>query len=164
MKILISSCILNLPTRYDGRAARYNGGYNGNKQLIQILKEKKIEFIPLCSEQLGGLCTPREPQEIESGKTATDVIDGNAKVLTESGRDITESFLKGANIILNFCKEFNLETAILEERSPSCGVTKIYSGKFDGKLRKGRGVLTELLTQNGIKVFTIEEFLKENDL
>jgi len=156
MKVLISSCIIGLPTRYNGEGKE-------DKQLIQLLKNKNIEFIPLCSEQLGGLCTPREPQEIEPGKTAKDVINGKGRVLTENGRDITEFFLKGANIILNFCKEFNIETAILEERSPSCGVTKIYSGKFDGKLRKGRGVLTELLTQNGIKVFTIEKFLENNN-
>ena len=154
MKVLISSCMLGLPTRYDGRNKE-------NKQLIQVLKKRNIEFIPLCSEQLGGLCTPREPQEIEPGKTARDVIDGKAKVLTKDGRDITEAFLKGANIILSFCKEFNIKTAILEERSPSCGVTKVYSGKFDGKLILGRGVLTELLTQNGIKVVTVERFLEK---
>ena len=155
MKVLVSSCMLGLPTRYNGKSKE-------NKQLIQILKKKNIEFIPLCSEQLGGLCTPREPQEIETGKTAKDVINGKAKILTKSGKDITEAFLKGANIILSFCREFNIKTAILEERSPSCGVTKVYSGKFDGKLIPGRGVLAELLIQNSIEVITVGKFLKEN--
>ena len=154
MKVLISSCMLGLPTRYSGEDKK-------NKQLIQLLTKENIDFIPLCSEQLGGLCTPREPQEIEPGKTAKDVIDGKAKVLTESGKNVTTSFLKGANIILDFCKEFNIKIAILEERSPSCGVTKVYNGKFDGKLISGRGVLTQLLIQNDIKVYTIEEFLKK---
>jgi len=154
MKVLISACLLNLPTRYEGLAMV-------KEDLIKKLKEKDISFVPLCSEQLGGLCTPREPAEIEPGKTAKDVIDGNAKVITESGKNITKPFLKGANIILNFCKEFNIKEAVFEERSPSCGVNIVYSGKFDGELIPGKGVLTELLTQNGIKVFNTEDFLKK---
>ena len=153
MKVLISACLLNLPTRYNGESKI-------KKELVQKLKEKDISFVPLCSEQLGGLCTPREPSEIETGKTAKDVIEGKAKVFTKEGKDLTEYFLKGSHIIVNFCKEFNITEAVLEERSPSCGVNEVYSGKFDGKLIPGRGVLAELLTQNGIKVFNTEDFLK----
>ena len=56
-----------------------------------------------------------------------------------------------------------IKKAILkEEKSPSCGVYKIYDGFFTGKLRYGSGVTTELLKENGIKVFNeydLEKFL-----
>jgi uncharacterized protein YbbK (DUF523 family) len=52
---------------------------------------------------------------------------------------------KGVN--LNDMKEF-----IGKSLSPSCSCSKIYDGAFSGKLLNGRGVTTELLIRNGIKI------------
>ena len=54
-------------------------------------------------------------------------------------------------------KNLNINKAILQPRSPSCGVNKIYSGNFDNKLVDGNGILAELLKQNGIDVLTPNE-------
>lgn len=92
-----------------------------------MVKEGKA--IPICPEQLGGLQTPRNPAGIK-------IIDGNKYVVDNQDNDIdiTENFEKGAKEVLELAKKLNITKAILKPRSPSCGVGKIYSGNFDGKL------------------------------
>jgi len=153
MKILISACLLGLDTKYNGKS-------NKNEVLIRSLKENHIEFFPLCSEQLGGLTTPREPSEIESGYTAKDILNGKGRVLTKTYTDVTKQYLRGVKNILNFCKKFNITHAILQERSPSCGYTKVYDGTFSDKLIPGVGILTQLLKDNDIKIIELEDFKK----
>lgn len=149
MKVLVSACLLGLNTRYDGKNTK-------DKSVIEYLRDNKIEFYPLCAEQLGGLCTPREPSEIEPGHTAKDVIIGKAKVYNKIGEDLTEQFLSGAKLVVDFCKRFNITHAILQERSPSCGFSKVYDGTFEGNLIDGNGILTEMLKKEGIEILTIE--------
>lgn len=148
MKVLVSACLLGLNTRYDGTNTKDN-------KVIDYLKDKDIEFYPLCAEQLGGLCTPREPSEIEPGYTAKDVINGKAKVYNKVGEDVTEEFVSGAKLVLDFCKRFNITHAILQDRSPSCGYSKVYDGTFECNLIDGNGILTEMLKENDIEILTI---------
>lgn len=115
----------------------------------------------VCPEQVGGLPTPREPAEIESGKTAKQVLDGEAAVLTKSGEDVTKEYIRGARIALDMCKEYGIKIAILKARSPSCGSLFVYDGSYSGSKVKGRGVTAELLIQEGIKVYNEENFPKD---
>ncbi len=148
MKVLVSACLLGLNTRYDGKNTK-------DSKVIDYLKDKDIEFYPLCAEQLGGLCTPREQSEIEPRYTAKDVINGKAKVYNKVGEDVTEEFVSGAKLVLDFCKRFNITHAILQDRSPSCGYSKVYDGTFEGNLIDGNGILTEMLKENDIEILTI---------
>jgi uncharacterized protein YbbK (DUF523 family) len=145
MKVLISACLLGFNTRYDGKSKR-------DRQLLKELLDKGVEFFPLCSEQLGGLPTPREPSEIEEGFSARDVIEGRGRVVTKGGLDVTENFLRGANLVVDFCKEVGITHAILKDKSPSCGYREVYDGRFKGNFKKGRGILAELLEEGGIVV------------
>ena len=52
----------------------------------------------------------------------------------------------------------NIDKAILQSRSPSCGKGKIYSGNFDGKLIDENGILVDLLLENGVEIIDIEEY------
>ena len=132
MNILVSSCLLGLNCRYDGKGVLSND--------IIRLKEK-YNLIPFCPEIYGGLPTPREPAEIINGK-----------VITKSGKDVTSSYIQGAKQALNLCELFNCKIAILKEKSPSCGYHKIHNGKFDGGLVNGDGITAKLLSNNGIIV------------
>ena len=105
----------------------------------------------ICPECLGGLSIPREPAEIVGG-SAEDVLVGHARVLTKSGVDVTEAFVRGAYAALEFCKTHGIKEAILKAKSPSCGCGMIYDGTFSGHLIAGNGVATTLLRQNGIAV------------
>ena len=69
-----------------------------------------------------------------------------------------ENFKKGAKEVLKLAKKLNIEKAILQARSPSCGAGKIYSGNFDGKLIHGNGILAELFIENGIEVIISEDY------
>lgn len=136
--ILVSACLV-------GINCKYSGGNNYNQKIFDLVKEGKA--IPICPEQLGGLNTPRKPVELK-------VINGKRYAIDNEGNDLTENFERGALEVLNLAKNLNINKAILQPRSPSCGVNKIYSGNFDNKLVDGNGILTELLKQNGIDVLT----------
>lgn len=139
--ILVSACLV-------GINCKYSGGNNYNQKIFDLVKEGKA--IPICPEQLGGLNTPRKPVELK-------VINGKRYAIDNEGNDLTENFERGALEVLNLAKNLNINKAILQPRSPSCGVNKIYSGNFDIKLVDGNGILTELLKQNGIDVLTPNE-------
>lgn len=132
MKILVSACLLGVECRYNGKGEL-------KKDIEMLLKEH--ELIPVCPEQLGGLATPRDPAEIQ----------GN-KIITKTGVNVTKEYLKGAEEVLKLAKLYNCSTAILKERSPSCGYGKIYDGTFSKILIDGNGAAADLLIKNGIKV------------
>jgi hypothetical protein CLOST_2158 len=50
-----------------------------------------------------------------------------------------------------------VDLAILQSRSPSCGVKEIYDGSFSGKKIQGQGVFAKLLSARGIKVLDAED-------
>lgn len=145
MKLLISACMLGLNTKYSGES-------NIDINLVEYLSKNHIEFFPLCAEQLGGLTTPREACEIESGFTSKDILNGRGRVISKTGLDYTKNFISGAKQVLDFCKTFGITHALLQPRSPSCGFLKVYDGNFDGTLVEGNGILAQLLVDNGISI------------
>jgi uncharacterized protein YbbK (DUF523 family) len=136
-KILVSACLLGINCKYDGTS-------NKNEKILKLARD--FILIPVCPEILGGLPTPREPAE-RKGK----------KVITNSGKDVTKYFEKGAKEVLKIAKILKIKKAILKQKSPSCGCGKIYDGTFSGKLIKGDGITTKVLKKSGIKVFSEED-------
>ncbi len=135
--IIVSACLAGLNCRYDGNS-------NSCEKVIEMVKNGTA--IPLCPEQLGGLATPRIPAEIKDGK-----------VITKNNIDVTMHFERGANETLKIAKLVNAEVAILKQRSPSCGVSKIYDGTFSGNIISGMGKTAELLSKHGIKLISEED-------
>ena len=136
---LVSSCLAGINCRYDGKN-------NFNKKVADLVKKGRA--IPVCPEVLGGLPTPRDPSEI--------IVDGegNKRVVTEKGKDLTAEFKLGAEKTLKIARIIEVEKAILQQRSPSCGSGKIYDGSFSGTLISGSGLTAELLIAEGIEVLT----------
>ncbi len=128
--ILVSACLIGLCTRYDGKIKE------SKKCLLQL--QNKI-WIPVCPEQLGGLQTPREPADLTGGD-GFDALQGNAKVLTKSGVDLTLDFIHGAEQVLQIAKLQNVKQAWLKARSPSCAI--------HGTI----GVTAALLRQHGVEL------------
>ena len=131
-----------------------------NRKVIELIKRGKA--IPVCPEQLGGLPTPRSGSRIVSG-SGEDVIDGKTKVITDDGNDVTENYLKGAELTLQLCRQFNITTVILKQGSPSCGKGKTQGGEKVRELVNGNGVTVALLKRNGIKVYS-EEDLEDDEI
>ena len=136
MKILVSACLL-------GKNCKYNGGNNLNQRVLDFIEGHEV--IGVCPEQLGGLSTPRLPAEI---------VDG--VVMNKEGISVDAEFRKGAQTALAAALENKVDLAILQSRSPSCGVKEIYDGSFSGKRIKGQGVFAKLLSAHGIKVLDAE--------
>ena len=150
MMILVSGCL-------SGNNRFYNGDSKICEPLQKLVKENKA--IPACPELLGGLGIPRERSEIRGG-AGIDVLKGRCKVITERGRDVTNSFIAGAEAVLSLARKHNIKKAVLKSRSPACGCGEIHDGFLKGCLIKGDGVTCALLKINGIEVITEEEFLK----
>lgn len=137
MKILVSACLL-------GKNCKYNGGNNLNQGVLEFIEGHEV--IGVCPEQLGGLSTPRLPAEI---------VDG--VVTNKEGVSVDAEFRKGAQAALAVALENKVDLAILQSRSPNCGVKEIYDGSFSGKKIKGQGVFAKLLSARGIKVLDAED-------
>ncbi|MCV6608775.1 MAG: DUF523 domain-containing protein [Campylobacterales bacterium] len=145
-KILISACLT-------GENVKYNGGNN----LVQ-LPFKEEELVVVCPETLGGLPVPRPPCEM--------IKDG---IFSKDGNEFTKEFLQGAKKTVDLAKENNIKFALMKERSPSCGVCKVYDGTFSNNLIDGKGKTTQLLEDSGVKCFSefqidlLEKALKNNN-
>lgn len=147
--VLVSACLL-------GVNCKYNGGNNHWNKALDLALDLGGKLVPVCPEQLGGLPTPRPPAEIVGGD-GKDVLSGTAKVITDTGRDVTENFIAGAEMTALLAEITGARTAVLKAYSPSCGVNCVYDGTFSRCKRSGDGVTTALLRQQGLKVITEED-------
>lgn len=136
MKILVSACLL-------GKNCKYNGGSNFSEHVMNYLCGH--EAIPVCPELAGGLSVPRPPCEI---------VDG--VVMNANGENVDAAFRAGAALCVERAKEEKIDLAILQSRSPSCGVNQIYDGSFSGKIIEGSGVFASALREAGFKVMDAE--------
>jgi len=146
---MVSACLLGTKCAWDGKA-RYK-----DRKVIELLRKETL--IPVCPEQLGGLATPREFQEIEKG-SGNDVLDGRSRVKNKIGQDVTRQFIRGAKEALKIAKQYNIKEFIAKSRGPSCGCGSVYDGSFSKRLLKGDGVTVALFKRNGIRV------ISENDI
>ena len=148
--ILVSGCL-----------SGSNSFYNGRSRVCKLIKKlaEENKAIPVCPELLGSLSVPRERSEIKGG-TGVDVLAKKCRVITISGRDVTDNFIAGAKHVLSLAKKYSVKKAILKSRSPACGCGEIYDGSFTGKAIKGDGVTCALLKMNGVEVIKDEDFIK----
>jgi len=144
---LISACLLGIRCAWSGDD-RYK-----NERAIEFARVNTM--VPICPEQLGGLPTPRAPQEIQGG-TGEDILNGKCKVISKNGEDVTTGFIRGAEETLRIAKQFKVKEFISKSRSPSCGCGQIYDGSFSGRLVEGDGVTAALLKRNGIRIISEE--------
>lgn len=144
-EVLVSACLL-------GRSCRYDGRHNRDGELERELAARGEVPVPFCPEEHGGLGTPRPPAWIEA-RDAAAVVEGEDRVVTDSGEDVSEAFLRGARGALDLCRGRGIERAYLKERSPSCGVRATH---VSDRVTPGPGVTAELLQRSGIEVRGIE--------
>ena len=137
MKIMVSACLL-------GENCKYNGGNNRNERVLRYVAGHEI--IPVCPEMLGGLPCPRKPVEWVGDR-----------VLTRDGDDCTENFRLGVQRAMDIIASKHVDLAILQSRSPTCGVKQIYDGTFSGVRVDGMGALARALKERGIPLMDAED-------
>lgn len=147
-KILVSSCLLGSPVRYDG-------GAHGPYSLLQQWQAEG-RVVALCPEVSGGLPTPRPPAEIPGGQGAA-VLDGQVPVVDVNGRDVSSAFRAGADMAVQLASRHGIRFAVLKARSPSCGNQETYDGSFSGNRVVGEGVTAAALRRRGVRVFNENE-------
>ena len=137
MNVLVSACLL-------GENCKYNGKNNRSEALVRRLQGHHV--IPVCPEVLGGLGVPRPCVELRGGR----VVDCN-------GRDVDAAFRAGVEKALRQIEGQAVDLAVLQSRSPTCGVKQIYDGSFSRRLIDGQGLLAAALTARGVRVVDVED-------
>ncbi|EYT82291.1 hypothetical protein CF54_14220 [Streptomyces sp. Tu 6176] len=140
--ILVSACLRGVPCRFDGR-------HKASAALAEAVAGREV--VPFCPEVAGGLATPRRPAELVGGD-GHDVLDGTARIVDDTGQDVTEQFVAGARRALAVARRTGCGEALLMPRSPSCGRGTVHDGSFTGELVPGDGVTAALLERAGITV------------
>lgn len=137
MKVLVSACIM-------GENCKYNGKNNKNAAVVNFVKDKEV--IAICPELLAGMEIPRPCAEIVNGV-----------VMDEKGNNVDPEYRKAVTMALLKIQNEEIDLAILQSRSPTCGVNQIYDGSFTGKLIPGTGLFAKALKQRGYHVIDVEE-------
>ncbi|MBO4939289.1 MAG: DUF523 domain-containing protein [Oscillospiraceae bacterium] len=137
MKVLVSACLV-------GRNCKYNGGNNYNERVITFLKGKEI--VEYCPEVLAGMGIPRTPIEIVNGI-----------LMDRNGNNTDAAMRQAVSRALEEIQEMGIDCAVLQSRSPTCGVNQIYDGSFSGKLIDGQGIFARALLDAGYRVIDAED-------
>ena len=137
MKVLVSACLL-------GENCKYNGGNNYNATVVEYVKDKDI--LPICPEMMAGMGCPRTPIEI---------VDG--VLMDRNGNNVDAAMRKAVADVMEMVRKEDVLCAVLQSRSPTCGVNQIYYGSFSGKLIPGSGVLAQALKKEDYQVIDAED-------
>lgn len=132
MKVLVSACLL-------GENCKYNGGNNDNPAVAEFVKDKEV--LSICPEMMAGLGCPRTPVEI---------VDG---VLTDrNGKNVDAALREAVAAAMEIVRAAEIQCAVLQPRSPTCGVNQVYDGSFSGRLVDGSGIFAQALKNAGYQV------------
>ena len=144
--ILVSACLLGLNTRYNAIPRR-------DEPTLAWLKEHDLMPVPVCPEQLAGLPTPRPPCQFTTGD-GNAILDGHGSLVNAAGEDLGATFSRGAAATLQIARLCGSTSALLKERSPSCGRYFIHCSD---QLVPGQGVTCALLLRAGLTVLSEED-------
>lgn len=143
-KVVVSACLL-------GENCKYSGGNNKSDALLELLAQHDdIEVVSVCPEVAGGLSIPRSPAEL---------VDG--VVIDSTGKSVDAEYRAGVSLIIDELRPFiergEVAAAILQSRSPSCGVHEVYDGTFSGRLVSGKGMFARALESEGVRLIDVAD-------
>lgn len=137
MKILVSACL-------QGENCKYNGGNNYHPAVAEFVRDREV--LPVCPERMAGLGCPRTPIEI---------VDG--VLMDREGNNVDGALRSAVAQALEEIRKEKIACAVLQSRSPTCGVNQVYDGSFSGKLIPGSGVFAQALKEAGYQVIDAED-------
>ncbi len=153
LRVLVSACLTGILCGYDGSA---NGEY---PSVLKLLQYETVRLTRFCPEEIS-FGSPREMCDIHGG-TGMDVLDGKAKVLTESGIDWTEGMVRASEKMLEVAEREKIELAVMMDISAACGSQVIYDGNRFAENKKyqvGAGVAAAQLMRAGFNVISQRDF------
>jgi uncharacterized protein YbbK (DUF523 family) len=154
LRILVSACITGVGCGFDGSS--YGAPFAHVGRLLDL---PNVVAIPFCPEDVA-FGTPRAIPDIHGGN-GHDVLDGNARVVDDTGRDVTDALVDVAHQMLDVARAEQVRIALLMDISAACGSQVIYLGARAGReYQAGQGVCAAMLVRNGIKVLSQRDFEK----
>lgn len=141
MKVLVSACLL-------GENCKYNGGNNYSSAVEEFVRDKAV--LPICPELMAGMGCPRTPIEI---------VDG--VMMDRDGKNVDAAMRAAVEMAMKQISSEEIQCAVLQSRSPTCGVNQVYDGSFSGKLIPGTGIFAQALKDVGYRVIDVEDIGKE---
>ena len=144
MKVLVSACLL-------GENCKYNGGNNYSSAVAEFVRGKEI--LSICPELMAGMGCPRTPIEI---------VDG--VMMDRDGKNVDTAMREAVEMAMKQLSSEEIQCAVLQSRSPTCGVNQVYDGSFSGKLIPGAGIFAQALKEAGYRVIDAEDVGKEQKL
>ena len=141
MKVLVSACLL-------GENCKYNGGNNYDGAVAEFVRGKEI--LPICPELMAGMGCPRTPIEI---------VDG--VLMDRDGKNVDAAMRAAVEMAMKQISSEEILCAVLQSRSPTCGVNQVYDGSFSGKLISGTGIFAQALKEAGYRVIDAEDVGRE---
>ena len=137
MKIIVSACLL-------GENCKYNGGNNYSAAVAEFVKDKEV--LAICPEMMAGMRCPRTPIEI---------VDG--VLMDRDGNNVDAAMRKAVADAMELIRKEDIQCAVLQSRSPTCGVNQVYDGSFSGTLVSGSGILAQALKNAGYQTIDAED-------
>lgn len=153
LRILMSACLAGVTCGYDGTA---NGTY---PSALRLFTFPTVYITKFCPEDFS-FGSPREMCDIHGG-TGLDVLEGRARVLTESGADWSEGMIRASERMLEIANQEQIELAVLMDISAACGSQVIYDGNrfAENKVYQvGAGVSAAQLIRHGFKVISQRDY------
>ncbi len=143
MKVLISACLL-------GENCKYNGGNNYRADVVEYVRDKEV--LAVCPEMMAGMGCPRTPVEIVNGV-----------LMDRDGRNVDAPMRRAVKLAMEQFHDEQIAYAILQSRSPTCGVNQVYDGSFSGQLISGMGIFARALHEAGYKIIDAEDIQREKE-
>ncbi len=152
-RILVSGCIFGWKVAVDGTT------YGLDQDRPAWLSSSRVRLIPFCPEDYL-LGTPRAMPDLHGGDGFA-VLDGLARVLDPSRRDLTAQVVAGAEEMTRIARQNRVDFALMTDRSGACGSQVISVGcRLEAPVayRKGVGVATAMLLREGFHVVSQRDY------
>lgn len=144
LRVLFSACLLGNKTGWEGDAYT-------EPLAVRLSKLERVRAIAFCPEDVS-LGTPRPLTTLYDGH-GRDVLEGRARGLETTMRDVTKELVAGAHAMLKTARASDVELAVMLDVSDSCGSHAIYIGDPDERrYQQGPGVAAALLMREGFPV------------
>jgi uncharacterized protein YbbK (DUF523 family) len=137
--VVVSACLLGVRCRYDGNHQRTDAA---------VAPLGDVELLPLCPEVLARFGVPRPAITL-----CRDSRGELSRATDARGRDVSQALEAGARLADRFAVQAGAQRALLKERSPSCGVTRVH--EQDGVV-EGAGRFTLRLRKRGLPIVSEE--------
>ena len=113
------------------------------------MRDFLLNDVKICPELLAKMTIPRKSAELVNN-IVTDI----------SGNNVDSDYRFAVELAMKQIENQHIDFAILQSRSPTCGVNTVYDGSFSGRLVKGQGLFAEALINAGYKVIDVEDYEK----